>query len=376
MSAAIARSTRRLTGAGAVDGLAARGPTRRGCERARRGARRASPRAGFPTTRDEDWRYTDLPPLAKRRRVLRRARRDAAPAGVDALALRRRRGHPARLRRRPLRAPRSPPRTLPRGVRVGSLAGTLAEHARAARACSARSPSIARTVRRAQHRILRDGACDRSSPRRPRSTRRSTRCFVATRAAHARSHPRILLVAGRDARADARSSTTSALATARHLHQRRRPRSTLGAGARVEHYALHAGARRRLPHRALHARLRARQPLSLARIALGARTLAQRPRRACSTARARSARSTGCTSPARRQHVDHHTRIDHALPHTRAATTTGIVDGARRAASSTARSSCTPARSRPTRSRRTTTCCSRRDAGSTPSRSSRSSPTT
>ena len=83
-------------------------PARAGVADARRAAARSTAfaRSGFPTTRDEDWRFTNVAPIAEtavraRRRRRPRVDRDARLAALTVPGARRAR---ARVRQRPLRA--------------------------------------------------------------------------------------------------------------------------------------------------------------------------------------------------------------------------------------------------------------------------------
>ena len=169
--------------------------------RARRGACASarSPRAGSRRTRDEEWRFTNVAPIAD----------DGvrAPASVLHVSPRAARGPDcsadaaarARLRQRPLRAALSSMPELPAGVEVGSLAQ---RSSRRRRSSSSRAWRPRRSRAASVH-----GAQHRASSRTARSStiadgvvvERPMHAALLSRAgagAPARRHPRLLVVAG------------------------------------------------------------------------------------------------------------------------------------------------------------------------------------
>ncbi len=136
------------------------------------------------------------------------------------------------------------------------------------------------------------------------------------------------------------------------------------AGAVVDHYKLQRESRAALPPRGARVwRDRAAATVSTHSFSLGGALVRNDVQRACSTARAASAILNGLYLVDGRQLVDTHMRVEHVAPHCaqpRALQGHPRRPGARR--SSTAGSSSTRARRRPTPSRPTATCCCRDDA--------------
>ena len=133
---------------------------------------------------------------------------------------------------------------------------------------------------------------------------------------------------------------------------------------------------RGLPRRAPAAPDRAREHLRLAQPGARRRARAQRHR---GGARRRGRRHDAERPLRRAPAASSSTRTPPSITRSRttaATSSTRASSAARRAGCSTARSSCGPTRRRPTRSRPTRRCCSPATRRSTPSRSSRSSPTT
>ena len=140
---------------------------------------------GFPTVRDEEWRFTNVAPIAAAEfRPARPTRPRAAESDLagylytDARAPRRRRQRP--LRRRSCRARSG----LPAGVRVGSLATAVTEQA-------GRRPALSRPacrlrhagVHRAEHRASRPTALTSTFPTAWCSSSRIHLLFVTTASA-------------------------------------------------------------------------------------------------------------------------------------------------------------------------------------------------
>ena len=225
----------------------------------------------------------------------------------------------------------------------------------------------------------RSSATARSSTSPPASTLDAPIHLPVRRAAGERRHRRptraSLIVAGAGSQAT----------VVEQLRRRRRPYFTnavteivVGDGAALDALQGAARGRARLPRRRRSpSEQAARQPLPLARRRARRRAGAQRRRHARSTARAPTCTLDGLYLAGGTQHVDNHTRIDHAQPHgTSRELYKGILDGARarrlqrqdrrapgRAEDRRAADEPEPAALATTRR-------------STPSRSSRSSPTT
>ena len=286
---------------------------------------------GCRRTRHEDWRYTNLAPLARMPFALaapgaRSTRADARGARDAALRV-----QPASCSSNGRFAPElSSRRALPGGVRCDSLAALLARRREPVEARLDRSSTEAAPVRRAQHRALRGR---RVSSRR-RAASRSTQpihLVFATSAARRRARPipRVVVVAER--RAAARMVVQDHVSARRRpaLHERGRPRSPSGAGATV-HWCC--------SQRERDARFHVSQPAGApgARRALRAAHAHARRRAACATTsacvlagRAPSATLDGLFLGGGSQLVDNHTTVDHAAPHcTSRELYKGVLDGA------------------------------------------------
>ena len=205
-------------------------PSRRGSRRGARGASPPSPSAGLPSTRHEEWRYTNVAPLAaiafepaaaRRRRGARGGRGDLLP-GLRVQRL--------RVRRRPLR-PGVSPRPSPAGVRVEEPRRRRWRPAGARRAGRPEAPPL----RRAQHRALRGRRLPRRARGRRASPSRSTWCSSTTgrTGAPRQLSPRLPSWPARQPRPRGRR-TTSTLGGGPALHQRRhRGHGRGGRGARA-----------------------------------------------------------------------------------------------------------------------------------------------
>ena len=185
-----------------------------------RSARSGAP--GFPTTRDEEWRFTNVAPIADTPFV-------PAPAGRGL----------GRGRRARSSCPASPGPVLvfvngrftPRAVDArravrrrggrSSLADALAEtRPRSSRTSAATRTSTAGRSRRSTPRSFEDGALSSPSPTTRSSSRPSRWCSCPrSRRAPAVSHPRVLAVLGRNSQARV-VETFAGLGAGARLHQR------------------------------------------------------------------------------------------------------------------------------------------------------------
>lgn len=275
---------------------------------------------GLPTTRDEDWKYTSVAALAKR--PLSAAPRDETPAvDVGAFALS---GAAHRLVFVDGRyAPGlSSIGELPADARLESLGRVLE------REPGALEPYLAshchQTIFAALNAaFMRDGVYLRL-PRGAAVAEPIHALFVST-AADAAIHPRNVIVAEDGAQAtliehyvgvDGAASLTNAVTQA-----------FVGPGASLAHYKLQQEAARAWHIGGVHAAQGRASRFVSHSIAFGA-ALARNDITTAFDADGCETELTGLFLAGGRQHVDHHTRIDHASPHgTSREYYKGIVDG-------------------------------------------------
>ena len=304
-------------------------------------ARRARPfRAlGFPTVRDEEWRFTNVAPIAGGEFRWRRRRDGLSPARVDELPYRRRDASVVVVNGR-FSPELSRVGGLPRGVTRGSLARQSTASCRPiARSCSAISGSSRTSdprVRGAQHRLPRgrrlrhvpDGgrarAADPDPVRRPPGR--------ASTVSRTRAPDR-----ARRAQPGARSSRPTSAAATRAISPTPSPRCSSARGAVLDHYkvqqeseqafhlgSMHVHAARsanfsshsfslggaRSQRRAGDARRRRRRGHAERAVSGRRRSAGRQPHddrsRASRTARAtRSTRASSAAAPRRVQRQDH-----------------------------------------------------------------------
>ena len=279
---------------------------------------------GLPTTRDEDWKYTSVAPIAKRAFALLP---HDAPPGVDVGAFVPEDGAAHRLvfvdGRYVPRLSRIGP--LPAGVTLESLAATLE------RDPEGLEPWLAATAHETVFAAL--NAAFMSDGVHLRLARGVVldepihAIFVST-AADAAVHPRNVIVAEDGAGGalvehyvghDAAASLTNALT-----------RVAVGANASVAHYRLQQESVRALHVGAVHASQQRAGRFASHSITLGA-ALARHDVTTTFDAEGCEATLDGLFVAGGRQHVDHHTRIDHAQPHgTSREHYRGILDGSAR----------------------------------------------
>jgi Fe-S cluster assembly protein SufD len=273
-------------------------------------------RAGFPTPKDEAWKYTNLQALERRRFLPSRGPDTArARAELDALALA---GLP------------SGPRLVFVNGRFHEQASTIAEHA------GVRVASLARMLVEAPERVRRvlGAAADPESHR-----------FVALNVAflgegawieladgavldapiyvlfvsaaepqETLAQPRVLIATGRDARATVVEHFVSAGAAANLTNVV--TEIAAGPGSAVEHYCLleedgagfHIGG--------LHARL-ARDSTLRSHVSSAGARLSRRDVHCVLAGEGAATELDGLFVAAPRAHTDHHLRVEHAVPHTR-----------------------------------------------------------
>jgi Fe-S cluster assembly protein SufD len=270
---------------------------------------------GFPTTKQEDWRFTSVAPIAETAFTLGRGHRAPRVAGreLEPLLL----GGPRAVRVvfvDGVFAPNlSAVADLPGGARAESLAGALTtgpELVRAHLACYARyeaSPFAALNTA-----FLSDGAFV-FVPAGTELDRPIELVFVATAGSGPRvSHPRSLVVLERRARA---TVIESYVALEDGLYWSNAVTEVaLGDGARLEHFRVQRESRQAYQVATTHAVQGRDSVLRLHPIALGAR-LARHDVRTVLAGSGGELILNGFYLLHGNQHADHHTVIDHAQPH-------------------------------------------------------------
>ena len=286
----------------------------RGPARARR--RAASPRSAFPTVRDEEWRFTNVAPLARDRLRARRADLAAPPSGCTASPTPTRRcgwwSSTAASTRR-CRGPRG----CPPACRPARWPARSNDHADVVQRYFGQLADFTQPqLHRAEHRVRRRTARSSTCPTASCSTTPIHVVFVVGRRRRRRSmaHPRTL---DRRRRQQRRRGSSRATSAPRRdlLHQRR------------------DGSVRRRERRASITTRCSRRSLDAFHIAsLHVHTVAQRAllvalvrarRQARPQRRDRGARRRGrrlhaerpLSRPTASSSIDNHTTIDHAKPH-------------------------------------------------------------
>jgi len=279
---------------------------------------------GLPTTRDEDWKYTNVAPVARRPFALAlpnaNARVDVGPfvlAGVEAHRLVFIDGHYA--------PALSEVGALPAGVTLGSLAEALDGTPEALEPMlrDARRHTIFAALNTA---FMTDGVYLRIA--RGVALDRPVHALFVSTASDAAIHPRNLIVAGERAQMtlieqyvglDEAASFTNAVT-----------QIVAGAEASVAHYKLQQENGRALHIAGIHAAQARASRFASHSIALGA-VLSRQDLTTTFDAQGCDAELNGLFLAGGRQHVDHHTRIDHAQPHGRSRELyKGVLDGGAR----------------------------------------------
>jgi Fe-S cluster assembly protein SufD len=274
---------------------------------------------GLPTTRLENWKYTDVRPIAHRAFVTAVSVPETPPAdrvaalrfpGLDCHELVFINGRYAHAL--------STLRPLPDGARIGNLAITLNEPpAGALRHLNRCADSTGSGFTHLNTAFMADGACvevpDDAAPGAP-----VLLLYLSVRQAEpAVSHPRNLIVLGKNARAtviesyigleDAAENFTNAV-TEIILH----------AGAALEHYRVQQEGSQSYHVSSIHVQQEAGSRYESHVIALGG-ALSRTDLETRLAAAGAETVLNGLYMAGGRQHVDHHTRIDHLAPHTRSA---------------------------------------------------------
>ncbi|HTT07194.1 MAG TPA: Fe-S cluster assembly protein SufD [Gammaproteobacteria bacterium] len=281
---------------------------------------------GLPTLRQEAWKYTNVTPLA--RRAYRAAtRKDAGTAAAGLIA--KLPDYAAEIRlvfeNGQLRADLNDGRASPAGVSLRSLADVLREApADAAR----RAPGEATPFQALNDAFCTDGVLITLAPG-AHVEPPIHLVFLATGGADALAvHPRVLIRAGAGSRARIvetyRGGTEAGLTNAV-------TEISAAEGAHIEHYLVQDESAGAFHIGHLHIeQARASEVISHA-IAMGG-LLARRDIEVRLTAEQAGATLYGLYLTGGRQHVDHHTRVDHLAPHTRSEEFyRGILNGSSRA---------------------------------------------
>jgi Fe-S cluster assembly protein SufD len=278
---------------------------------------------GLPSTRDEDWKYTSVAPIAKRAFAV--PLRAHADIDLGAFALAGMASHRLVFVNGRYAHGLSQIGGLPAGVTLESLAHTLE------RTPDALEPHLGddryHTVFAALNTAFMADGVFLHLPRGTVVTEPIHALFVCT-AADAAIHPRNVVVAGEGARAtliehyvglDAAAALTNAIT-----------QLIVAADASVVHYKLQQEPARALHVGGLHAAQSRGSRVESHSIAFGA-ALARNDITTSFDAEGCEAELNGLFFVNGRQHVDHHTRIDHAMPHgTSREYYKGIVDDAAR----------------------------------------------
>ena len=261
---------------------------------------------GLPTPRDEDWKYTRVAALAKRPLVPSPHATDpdvdiGAFTLVDA-------GHRLVFVDGRYAPHLSRVGSLPAGVVLESLRSVLERSPDVLESCFAPSPR--QTVFAALNTALMSDGVYLHLPRGAAIAEPIHLLFVAT--GDTVSHPRNVIVAGDGAQAtlvehyvglDAAASLTNAVTQA-----------FVGADASLAHYKLQQEATRALHIAGIHATQQRSSRFASHSVSLGG-ALARNDITTVFDADGCEARLDGLFMAGGRQHVDHHTRIDHARPH-------------------------------------------------------------
>jgi Fe-S cluster assembly protein SufD len=295
----------------------------------RRAAMARFAEAGFPTVRDENWRYTNLAPLAAARFSRPGARPRSIPAGgLEPFALAG--ADWPRLvfvngRLAPRHSSRPP---LPAGVRLSSLAeamaadGEVLERHLGQHAAGDADPFAALSTA-----FVEDGALLFV----PAETSLAVpvELLFATTAPGAHVEPRVLIVAGAGSRLCVVERHVGL--TPEAYFSNAVTEIAVGPGATVDHYALQEGGRGAFHIATAGADLEAGSSLSTCGASLGSRLA-----RSTLSVRFGGPGGHGALSGLYlvdgQQHVDHHVTVDHAVPRCSSQQLyKGVLDGASRA---------------------------------------------
>ena len=279
---------------------------------------------GLPTTRDEDWKYTNVAPIAKREFAL--AVSPASPdVDISAFSLDGDATHHLVFVDGRYAPSLSDIGRLPAGVTLESLATVLARAPDTLEPWFA--PDAHETIFASLNTAFMSDGVHLHLPRGAVLDRPIHALFIST-AASTVAHPRNVIVADEGARAtliehyagiDGATSFTNAVT-----------RIFVGANASISHNRLQHESAGALHIGAVHTSQARASRFGSHSITLGA-VLARHDITTAFDAEGCNAELDGLFVAAGRQHVDHHTRIDHAKPHgTSRELYKGILDGGAR----------------------------------------------
>ena len=279
---------------------------------------------GLPTSRDEDWKYTSVASIARRPFALVTPKANASVdvnrfvlAGVESHRLVFVDGHYA--------PALSAVGTLPAGVTLASLAEALDATPDALEPFlrDDRRHTIFAALNTA---FMADGVYLRIAP--GVALNQPVHALFVSTASNAATHPRNVIIAGERAQAtlieqyvglDDAASLTNAVT-----------QIFAGADASIAHYKLQQENARALHMAGIHVAQARASRFASHSIALGA-ALSRQDLTTAFDAEGCDAELNGLFVAGGRQHVDHHTRIDHAQPHGRSRELyKGVLDGSAR----------------------------------------------
>ncbi len=296
-------------------------------ERARQAGLERFADRGFPTTRDEDWKYTSVAPIERRGFVvLPRGAGGVTMSEIDALGFGSASGRLLVFVNGWYSPALSDVGELPTGVIMGSLADALDSEPETLEPffADASDETMFGALNAA---FMTDGAF-LHLPVGAAIDEPVHLLFIGTDASAA-IHPRNVIVAERGARATVIEHYAGPAGVAYFTNTV--TRIVTEAGATVEHYKLQQEGERAFHIAGIHARQGRDSHLDSHSIALGA-ALARNDIATTFTAEGCHAELNGLYLAGGRQHVDHHTRIDHTMPRgTSREHYRGILDGASRA---------------------------------------------
>lgn len=281
----------------------------------RRRGMAAFAQGGFPTTRDEAWKYTSLQPLTRRRFEPARGA-VVAPPDAERLALRGLEsvrlvfvnGRLADIRTDAADA----------GVRASGLADALRTRPGAVRAALGRCVDVGRHHFAALNTAFLDDGAFIELDDGATATAPVYLLFVGVPAeGDVLAQPRVVIAAGRNARATVVEHYVSAGAPSTLTNAV--TEIAAGPGATIEHYALVEEADSAFHVAGVHARLEADSRLVQHTLSAGAR-LARRDVHCLLEGAGADVALDGLFVAASRRHTDQNIRVEHCVPHTRSRT--------------------------------------------------------
>lgn len=282
-------------------------------QRIRKGALARFERLGFPTPRHEDWKYTRVTPIERRSfRSPLSARREPAPVDVSGFALPDLRCHQIAFVDGLWSPALSVPGSLPAGVTVGSLAQVLEDAPEAVEPHLARYADIdAHAFTALNTAFIEDGVYIHVAPNTVVTDPIHVLFVSLSEDDDIASHLRNLVVCGENSQCVVIESYVSP-ASSVYLNNSVTEVS-LGAGARLDHYKLQRESTRAYHvstlqvHQARDARFNSHS------VSFGA-ALARNDINVLLDDEGAECLLNGLYLAGGRQHVDYHTRVDHAKP--------------------------------------------------------------